>query len=41
MLSYVDKCYVCGQRLVIIKKDKLTKNLILICDDCESNVEKS
>jgi hypothetical protein len=34
--SLIWECYVCGQGLVLIMKDKLTNNLILICDDCES-----
>lgn len=35
-VRYVDKCSDCGQGLVIIMKDELTNNLILICDECEA-----
>ena len=36
LYRYVDKCPDCGQGLVLIVKDKLSKQLFLICDDCET-----
>jgi hypothetical protein len=32
----VGRCPICGQGDVIIVKEKSSNNLLLICDDCES-----
>ena len=35
----VGRCPLCGQGEVIIVKENLTNDLLLICDDCESQWE--